>query len=72
MAIPEFVGGWGGDPLNSEEYTKPAFMFNTGMIVIQTQNQSNVFETPKNTQVVHTPNFNHVDAGNARNDGGWM
>lgn len=46
----EFVG----DPVHPDEYTMPAIMFNTGMLVCQTQNQFNVFESPKNPQVVRT------------------
>ncbi len=68
----EFVGGFGGDPVHPDEYTMPAFMFNTGMLVCQTPNQCAVFESPKNTQVVRAPNYNQMDAGDCLNDGGWQ
>jgi len=68
----EFVGGFGGDPVHPDEYTMPAYMFNTGMIVVQTQNQANCFESPKNNQVVRAPRPNQMDAGDCLNDGGWM
>ncbi len=68
----KYVGGWGGDPATDLELQMPAVMFNTGMLVVQTPNQCNCFEGPKAPQVVRSPRFNQMYAGDAVNDGGWM
>ena len=68
----QFVNGTGGDQIAQEEYHFPALIFNTGMIICQTQNQCSLFESPKNAQVVRVPRPNQMDVGDSLNDGGWM
>jgi len=60
----------GGD----KEVEMPAMMFNTGMIICQTQNQCNLFESPKNTQVMRSPamELTQLDVGDSSNFGGWQ
>ena len=69
----DYAGGYGGD-VGNKEVEMPAMMFNTGMLICQTQNQCDLFETPKNTQVMRAPNFepNQLDAGDSLNFGGWQ
>jgi hypothetical protein len=64
------AGGWDKMVVDREAEI-PADMYNTGMIVVHTQNQCDCFESPKNTQVVRAPRLNQTDAGDAVNDGGW-
>ena len=65
----DYVGGYG---MPNSDMEAPALMFNTGMIVCQTQGQCDLFMNPKNTQVVTSPELSQLDAGDSLNFGGWQ